>query len=231
MKKITALLIALLVALSFVADTQAKRTAQRQRTQPTERTSRSTSTSVSTSRSSGGQDRPGSVRQSMTYSGPGGLKITNHTWVDVDIYWTKDDRVKVEVCGDQDLLDYIGVSLSDGHLQIMNVGGENYQATYAKKRQKGQVRVYCNYLNAIRLFGSGNINADRVDCTSLQLATYGAGDIVLGTLDSTSLRIITQGAGDVRIGTADTTAVYVLVQGAGDVRIGSADCTDRKSVV
>jgi len=86
---------------------------------------------------------------------------------------------------------------------------------------KVRARVGAKAIDALRISGSGDINALQLSATGLKIAISGSGDVRIGTLAASNLEVSVAGSGDVVVGgKADT--VSTSIAGSGDVKAESS---------
>ena len=93
----------------------------------------------------------------------------------------------------------------------------------------GKVRVHVSakVVEALRIAGSGDINAATLRAPTLKIAVSGSGDVRIGELTATTLEVAVSGSGDVLVGgKADN--VTTSIAGSGDVKAGKLEARTAK---
>lgn len=168
-------------------------------------------------------------------------KIMNHTPISVNLIHGKPNII---IKGPEENIDNVRVMISGTTVSVISA-----DRTGKIDMSGVEVTIYAKDISTLVNFGSGSINADRLDstgtkiqslgagdidietmdCTGTQINNSGSGNITITSLDCTSLRSILQGSGDILIKSADTTGVELTAQGSGSIKIKSIDCTTLKA--
>ena len=132
--------------------------------------------------------------------------------VNVDL--TQGDVEGLVVEGDQAALADLETVVEGGTLKIR---------TRSRKAVPGmskvRVHVRAKTIDALRISGSGDINAPTLRAPTLKIAVSGSGDLRIGELDATTVDVSVAGSGDVLVGgKADTLSTSIA--GSGDVNAG-----------
>ena len=139
--------------------------------------------------------------------------------VDVVFTQTNGGKPVVTLYGDKDAFGGIVVE-SDG--KILSVGRNSNQIGQ-HLFGSGDVKVYVSApdLTAVRIFGSGDFEADgKVDTDNLLIDVKGSGDVEMKNLVAQrNADIIVKGSGDVEVNFARTGHVSCSVTGSGDVEL------------
>jgi hypothetical protein len=124
----------------------------------------------------------------------------------------EDESLTVET--DDNLLEYIESSVSDGTLEIRTTEGVDIAPTDSVLYEIGMADV-----TGIELLGAGSIEIERWSADGAEIALGGAGEIVVGEFDGTRLTVDFPGVGEISISGAvdhqDVTLAGVGEYGAG----------------
>ncbi|MBO7365877.1 MAG: DUF2807 domain-containing protein [Bacteroidales bacterium] len=90
------------------------------------------------------------------------------------------------------------------------------------------IKVYCPYLTAVKINGSGDFRADDLTVTGeFKAEIYGSGDIEIKNLVSDDCSLNIFGAGDIEVKNIDVHDLKASLFGAGDIDIaGKAESAD-----
>ena len=148
-------------------------------------------------------------------------KIMNHTPISVNLIHGKPNII---IKGPEENIDNVRVMISGTTVSVISA-----DRTGKIDMSGVEVTIYAKDISTLVNFGSGSINADRLDSTGTKIQSLGAGDIDIETMDCTGTQINNSGSGDILIKSADTTGVELTAQGSGSIKIKSIDCTTLKA--
>jgi len=80
-----------------------------------------------------------------------------------------------------------------------------------------EIAITMPKLDALRLTGSGSIDADNVEGDAVEAVVTGSGDLKIAKLTGKSAEVAVSGSGDIEIGGGTTTAAEYSVTGSGDI--------------
>jgi hypothetical protein len=132
----------------------------------------------------------------------------------VNVVYAEDTKIEVEA--DENLQQYIKVSVEDGNLILETEEGRCLQS------QNGIIiTVYCPYIESITLTSSGDVELTGFAADYFNVNLTGSGDIDIYQLTVTkSLELNLSGSGDITIDGKSGEAKYFL-SGSGDIRAES----------
>ena len=155
-----------------------------------------------------------------------------------DVVFTQGPQ-KVVLSADENLIDVFKVEVRDGSLYLGVERGTGFST-----RNKVVFTVSSPELNAVKvngsgdfkvrnvldsdnlslsINGSGDIEADKVECKNLTCNINGSGDIEVDALSAASADVKINGSGDVNLTCKNVGDIYVKINGSGDVELfGSA---------
>ncbi len=159
---------------------------------------------------------------------------------DIDIIVSQ-GSFNVRVEADQNLLQYIETSVTDGrlvvrfrdHLSIYNDDDVkvyvsapelNYFATSGSGNINGRGKIADKTRMGVKVAGSGDVEL-QLDCPEIKTETYGSGDISLkGEARNVSCEL--SGSGDLKAADLKAEAVKISVHGSGDTEIFASESLD-----
>lgn len=155
-----------------------------------------------------------------------------------DVVFTQGPQ-KVVLSADENLIDVFKVEVRDGSLYLGVERGTGFST-----RNKVVFTVSSPELNAVKvngsgdfkvrnvldsdnlslsINGSGDIEADKIECKNLSCNINGSGDIEVDALSAASADVKINGSGDVNLTCKNVGDIYVKINGSGDVELfGSA---------
>lgn len=155
-----------------------------------------------------------------------------------DVVFTQGPQ-KVVLSADENLIDVFKVEVRDGSLYLGVERGTGFST-----RNKVVFTVSSPELNAVKvngsgdfkvrkvldsdalslsINGSGDIEADKIECKNLSCNINGSGDIEVDALSAVSADVKINGSGDVNLTCKNVGDIYVKINGSGDVELfGSA---------
>ncbi len=129
--------------------------------------------------------------------------------ISADVFYTQGNSHEIRIEGpDKDVKDLI-TEVKDGFLKVKF---NNYKI----KRAKLTIYITSKELEAVKLSGSGNFNANKpVSSEGMDLAISGSGGINLAQLDSEDVGVKISGSGDVEIVKGKAQELDVRISGSG----------------
>lgn len=144
--------------------------------------------------------------------------IVNSTSIDMNLTGGDEDTVQIEC--DENLLDYVDVSVIDGAIDVQ----ERSPATVAFSGPC-RVHVTASALRIVQARGSGDVTARGSFDALEEIATSGSSDIDIAGIDAEALRLSTSGSGNITAaGTAESATI--TVSGSGDVHAAELRLAD-----
>lgn len=149
--------------------------------------------------------------RNFALSGFTGIKVTGPD--DVEI--RRGDAFAISAVGPQDELEDLEIELDGSTLSI----GRKREGFSFNRRKHAPVRISITMprLGAVRLTGSGSIDADAIEGDAVETLLTGSGDLKVATLSGKSAKIDISGSGDIEIGAGTIGSGDVSVTGSGDV--------------
>lgn len=128
---------------------------------------------------------------------------------DVEVVAGK-DNAKVELSGDDNLLEYIETEVQGGVLHIST-------RKSISPKTKMVIRITAQDLSSLKSSGASDVIVNGIKNERFTLETSGAGSIS-GSVQTNDLRIETSGAGDVRLG-GEAKTLSLETSGAADIDV------------
>ena len=149
-------------------------------------------------------------RETRAASGFTAISLAAPVKVDV----TQGDVEGLVVEGDEAALADLETVVEQGTLKIRARSRKDVAGM-----SKARVHVSAKAIDALRISGSGDIDAPKLRTATLKIAVSGSGDVRIAELDATTLDVSVAGSGDVMVGgKADTLSTSIA--GSGDVKAG-----------
>ena len=158
---------------------------------------------------------PASVGPITTQS----FALTGFTRVEVagpdDITIRQGDAFSITARGRKEALDRLEISLDGPDLKI----GRKREGFSFSSRDEDDVDIAITMprLNAVRLTGSGTIDADSVDGDAVEAVVTGSGDLKVAKLTGKRADITVSGSGDIEIAAGTIGSGELSVTGSGDI--------------
>lgn len=149
--------------------------------------------------------------QSYPLSGFTGVEVAGPD----DVTIRQGDSFSISARGRKETLDRLEIKLDGTNLVIgrkregfsfSNHDGDDLDITITMPK-----------LNAVRLTGSGSIDADTVDGDAVEAVVTGSGDLKVAKLTGKSAEITVSGSGDIEIGGGTIGSGELSVTGSGDI--------------
>lgn len=170
----------------------------------------------------------GADRQDGSKSGPPAsvgpittrdFALTGFTGIDVagpdDVTVRRGDAFSISARGRQEALDRLEIKL-DGSTLV--VGRKRTGFSFSSSDEDDvDIAITLPKLDAVRLTGSGSIEADTVDGDAVKAVLTGSGDMKVAKLNGRTAKITLSGSGDIEIGGGKIASGDVSIAGSGDV--------------
>ncbi|WP_447761098.1 head GIN domain-containing protein [Sphingopyxis panaciterrae] len=145
--------------------------------------------------------------------------LTGFTGVEVagpdDVTIRQGDSFSISARGRKETLDQLEIKL-DG--QMLKIGRKREGFGFSNRDDDDlDIAITMPRLDAVRLTGSGSIDADTVDGDAVKAVLTGSGDLKVAKLNGKSAKITLSGSGDIEIGGGAIGSGDVSVAGSGDV--------------
>jgi len=175
-----------------------------------------------------GADRNGGDRQEKGEARPSAdvgpvttqsYSLTGFTGVEVagpdDVTIRQGDSFSISAKGPKVVLDRLEIKL-DGSTLLIGRKRESFSFS-SRDDDDVEIAITLPRLDAVRLTGSGSIDADTVDGDAVRVVLTGSGDMKVAKLNGKSAKITLSGSGDIEIGGGAIGSGDVSVAGSGDV--------------
>lgn len=129
-----------------------------------------------------------------------------------NIVFTTGSEYSIRAEGDADVLEQLRYKISDGQIKV---GREN-DDLLSGTSSTAIVYISAPSLNNIKLAGSGDIQADRMNGESASLSVAGSGNITVADLQTASLSTKIAGSGDVSVA-GSAQSMEISIAGSGDI--------------
>ena len=123
--------------------------------------------------------------------------------------------VSAVASGSPDALDRLEIKL-DGTKLVIGRKREGFSFS-SRDDDDLDIAITLPKLDAVRLTGSGTIDADTVDGDAVETAVTGSGDLKVAKLTGKSAEITVSGSGDIEIGSGTTGSGELSVTGSGNI--------------
>ncbi|HEY9090069.1 head GIN domain-containing protein [Parasphingorhabdus sp.] len=141
-----------------------------------------------------------------------------------NIIFTTGPEHSIRAEGDEDALEQLRYKITDGQIKV----GRESDGLLSTTSGAATVYVTAPTLSNIKLAGSGDIDADKMEGESTALTLAGSGNIKIADLQTASLTTKIAGSGDILIaGSAQSTKISIA--GSGDIN-GKALKTENVSI-
>ncbi|WP_428628405.1 head GIN domain-containing protein [Sphingopyxis sp.] len=145
--------------------------------------------------------------------------LTGFTGVKVagpdDVTIRQGDTFSISAKGPQAVLDELEIEL-DGSTLLIGRKREGFSFSHRDDKDV-EIAITMPRLTAVRLTGSGEIDADSVDGDAVEAVVTGSGDLKIAKLTGKSAEISVSGSGDIEIGGGTVTSGEYSVTGSGDI--------------
>jgi hypothetical protein len=145
--------------------------------------------------------------------------LTGFTGVEVagpdDVTIRRGDGFSITAKGPKAEIDRLDIKL-DGSTLVIGRKREGFSFS-SRDGDDVEIAITLPKLEAVRLTGSGSIDADTVDGDAVKAVLTGSGDLKVAKLTGQSAKITLSGSGDIEIGGGTIATGDVSVAGSGDV--------------
>ena len=133
--------------------------------------------------------------------------------IPADVEYTKSDECALTIRMDENLFEYLNVSVENGMLKIgSSVSFRNFKKLEAVLSSPTLERLECN--GAVDFISKGTLSGE--DFTML---VNGAADVDIPNLDAKEASFKVNGAGDINVNLLDAESVSLAISGAGDANL------------
>ena len=161
------------------------------------------------------RDAGPATTQSYALTGFTGVEVTGPD----DVTIRQGDAFAITAKGPKAEIDELEIKL-DG--QTLSIGRKREGFSFASGNRSDGVEIAITMpkLGALRLTGSGSIDADTVDGDAVEAVLTGSGDLKVAKLSGASADITVSGSGDIAIAGGTIGSGEIGVTGSGDVDAG-----------
>jgi hypothetical protein len=153
--------------------------------------------------------------------------LTGFTGVEVagpdDVTIRQGDRFSITAKGPQAVLERLEIKLDGSQLSIGRKRGTFSFSSHDD--DDVEIAITMPALNALRLTGSGSIDADAVGGDAVEAVVTGSGDLKVAKLTGKSAEIAVSGSGDIEVGGGTIGSGELSVTGSGDIDAGGLAAT------
>lgn len=152
--------------------------------------------------------------------------LTGFTGVKVagpdDVTIRRGDAFSITAKGPKAVIDELEIEL-DG--DMLSIGRKNSGFSFRGDDNDVEIAITMPALRAVRLTGSGEIDADAVDGDTVEAVVTGSGDLKVGALNGKSAKITISGSGDIEVGGGTIGSGNFDVTGSGSIAAGGLAAT------
>lgn len=156
--------------------------------------------------------------QSYDLKGFSGVKVAGPD----DVTIRRGEAFSITAKGPKSVIDELEIKL-DG--DMLSIGRRNSGISFRSSDDDVEIAVTLPALRAVRLTGSGEINADTVDGDTVEAVVTGSGDLKVGALNGKSAKITVSGSGDIEVGGGTIGSGDFDVTGSGNIDAGGLSAT------
>ena len=156
--------------------------------------------------------------QSFDVSGFTGVKVAGPD----DVTIRRGDAFSITAKGPKAVIDELEIEL-DG--DMLSIGRKNSGFSFRGDDNDVEIAITMPALRAVRLTGSGEIDADAVDGDAAEAVVTGSGDLKVGALNGKSAKITISGSGDIEVGGGTIGSGNFDVTGSGSIAAGGLAAT------
>jgi len=145
--------------------------------------------------------------------------LTGFTGVEVagpdDVTIRQGDSFSISARGRKEALDRLEIKLDGTQLKI---GRKREGFSFSNNDEDDvDIAITLPKLNAVRLTGSGTIDADNIDGDAVEAVVTGSGDLKVAKLTGKRAEITVSGSGDIEIASGTIGSGELSVTGSGDI--------------
>ncbi len=143
-----------------------------------------------------------------------------------DVTYTQDSVYKVEVTGQENILDLLVTEVEGSELKI-------YFRKNIWEHRSVKLVIHSPQMNGMKVSGSGNIRSSKgINTGSMNLRVSGSGNISLPSLVASGLDVTISGSGNTDVLGGKVNTAHFVVSGSGNINaehIESVGCTAKVS--
>jgi len=149
--------------------------------------------------------------QSYDLTGFAGVEVAGPD----DVTIRQGDAFSITARGRKEAIDRLEIKLDGTQLKI---GRKREGFSFSSSDEDDvDIAITLPKLNAVRLTGSGTIDADNVDGDAVEAVVTGSGDLKVAKLTGKSAEITVSGSGDIEIGGGTIGSGELSITGSGDI--------------
>jgi len=156
--------------------------------------------------------------QSFDLTGFTGVKVAGPD----DVTIRRGEAFSITAKGPKAVLDELEIKL-DG--DMLSIGRKNSGFSFSGSDGDVDIAITMPALRAMRLTGSGEIDADAVDGDTVEAIVTGSGDLKVAMLNGKSAKLGVSGSGDIEIGGGTIGSGNFDVTGSGSIAAGGLAAT------
>lgn len=156
--------------------------------------------------------------QSYDLKGFTGVKVAGPD----DVTIRRGDAFAITAKGPKGVIDELEIKL-DG--DMLSIGRKNSGFSFSGDDNDVEIAITMPTLRAVRLTGSGEIDADAVDGDAVEAVVTGSGDLKVAALNGKSAKLTVSGSGDIEVGGGTIGSGDFDVTGSGNIDAGGLSAT------
>ena len=156
--------------------------------------------------------------QSYDLKGFTGVKVAGPD----DVTIRRGDAFAISAKGPKAVIDELEIRL-DGNM--LSIGRKNSGFSFSGGDDNVEIAITMPALRAVRLTGSGEIDADTVDGDAVEAVVTGSGDLKVATLNGKSAKLTVSGSGDIEAGGGTIGSGDFDITGSGNIAAGGLAAT------
>lgn len=143
-----------------------------------------------------------------------------------DLHIVHGDTESLTIKADENLLPYITTEVDDHQLVIATK-----EYTNLTPSQSIEYTLTVKSLSAVTLSGFGNIDADKLEGSSVSTRSTGSGDVTIGEVKGDVFDLYLTGFGNVNLGKVEAATQDFNLTGSGDITVPSLSATELKVLI
>ena len=156
--------------------------------------------------------------QSYDLKGFTGVKVAGPD----DVTIRRGDAFAITAKGPKAVIDELEIELDGDTLSIRR---KNSGFSFGGDDEDVEIAITMPALRAVRLTGSGEIDADAVDGDAVEAVVTGSGDLKVGALNGKTAKLTVSGSGDIEVGGGTIGSGDFDVTGSGNIAAGALAAT------
>lgn len=156
--------------------------------------------------------------QSYDLKGFTGIKVAGPD----DVTVRRGDAFSITAKGPKAVIDELEIEL-DG--DMLSIGRKNSGFSFGSSNDDVEIAITMPALRALRLTGSGEIDADTVDGDAVEAVVTGSGDLKVAALSGKTAKLRISGSGDIEVAGGTIGSGDFDVTGSGNIDAGGLAAT------